>query len=139
MDLKRMWESQAKSFLRSGVVGEVWGYCCEGGCFLELFVCKTFPAISSLQSQHSLSPDHSEILPGHVCMCAPLHSLTLVHAHAHTYPYLYACVHLYTFTSPSPHTHTFTPRSVTLTHTLHIHLHTHHTHSLPHTCSYTLP
>lgn len=38
LDLKRMWESQAKSFLRSGVVGEVWGYCCEGGCFRVICV-----------------------------------------------------------------------------------------------------
>lgn len=55
LGLKCMWESQAKSFLRSGVVGELRGYCREGGCFLEVSVCKTFPAISLLQNQHSLS------------------------------------------------------------------------------------
>lgn len=48
-------------------------------------------------------------------------------------------MHVYTFThSPHPRTHTFTPRTITRTHTLCIPSYTHHTHSLSHTCSYTL-
>ena len=103
-------------------------------------MCKTFPAISLLQNQHSLSPSHSKILPGHACMCAPLHSPTLVYAHTHTYPFLCACIYLYTFTSPSPHTHTFRPRTVTHAHILRTHPYTltTHTPSLTHAVTHSL-
>lgn len=137
LGLKCMWESQAKSFLRSGVVGELRGYCREGGCFLEVSVCKTFPAISLLQNQHSLSPNHSEILPGHVCMCAPLHSPTHAHTHTHISIPVCMCTPLHIHLT-LVHTLSHLEQSHVHTHCVYPHTLTTHTPSLTHAVTHSL-
>lgn len=117
-----MGDMQAKNFLVWSWQERFWGCCSEGSHFLELFVCKTFPATNCPVEIAFLfpardpagiyahtSPSHTHPIPHSPCIYTIIHVYIATYSHTHgplcTHPQTQTLLHIHPLIYTRIHIH----------------------------------